>query len=99
MESNMKKLLVLLLVLATAALTFTACVTTPPAEVKTEVTLDAQGGTLESTTLTATKGASYTLPTPEKTGYTFDGWYLGETKVESTGTWSYDDTALALLAK
>ena len=99
MESNMKKLLVLLLVLATAALTFTACVTPPADEVKTEVTLDAQGGTLESTTLTATKGAAYTLPTPTKAGYVFDGWYLGETKVESTGTWAMDDAAIALVAK
>ena len=100
MEINMKKLLVLLLVLATAALTFTACVVTPPAtDVKTEVTLDAQGGTLESTTLTATKGASYSLPIPSKAGYTFEGWYFGETKIESTGTWAIDGAAIALVAQ
>ena len=95
----MKKLLVLLLVLATAALTITACVNPPATDVKTEVTLDAQGGTLESTTLTATKGEAYTLPTPTKAGYTFDGWYLGETKIEATGTWTYEDTELVLVAK
>lgn len=32
-------------------------------------------------------GANYTLPTPTRTGYTFGGWYNGNTKVES-GAWN-----------
>ena len=32
-------------------------------------------------------GSNYTLPTPTRTGYTFLGWYNGETKVES-GAWN-----------
>ena len=36
---------------------------------------------------TVTFGASHTLPTLTRTGYSFLGWYNGETKVES-GDWS-----------
>jgi uncharacterized repeat protein (TIGR02543 family) len=32
-------------------------------------------------------GANYTLPVPVRTGYTFLGWYNGETKVEN-GAWN-----------
>ena len=31
---------------------------------------------------------NYTLPTPVRTGYAFDGWYCGETKVENS-KWNY----------
>ena len=97
----MKKLLVLLLVLTTAVLAFTACGggTTPPAATTTTVTLDAAGGTVSAASVTATKGETYTLPTPTKDGYTFDGWFLGTTKVETTGTWAYEDEALVLVAQ
>ena len=56
--------------------------------VRNTITLDGNGFTLDSTTITATYGESYTLPTLTRTGYTFNGWSLANgTKVES-GTWS-----------
>ena len=51
------------------------------------VTLDAAGGTmngLETATKTVEDGKQIgTLPTPVKEGYTFLGWYNGETLVEA----------------
>jgi uncharacterized repeat protein (TIGR02543 family) len=44
------------------------------------VTFDANGGTVSSTS--GTTGTSWrlsSLPTPTRTGYTFDGWYTAET--------------------
>ena len=40
---------------------------------------------------------NYTLPIPTRTGYTFGGWYNGDTKIES-GVWNYttDMTLTAL---
>ena len=42
---------------------------------KYTVTLNADGGQLESYTLNGDSSAELTLPTPTKTGYVFDGWY------------------------
>ena len=38
-------------------------------------------------------GSEYTLPQPSivAEGYTFEGWYNGDTKVETTGVWSIAD--------
>ncbi len=43
-------------------------------------------------------GAEYTLPAVERTGYTFDGWYDGETRYEMSGTWQTEKD-VALVAK
>ncbi len=52
------------------------------------VTFDANGGTTSTTTLTVTYDSTYgELPTPTKTGYTFDGWFTeasGGTQVTSS---------------
>lgn len=53
---------------------------------KYTVTLDPDGGTVSATSLEVAEGESVTLPTPAKTGFTFDGWYNGETKVTSPYT-------------
>jgi uncharacterized repeat protein (TIGR02543 family) len=50
------------------------------------VSFNANGGTVSESSKTVTYDASYTLPTPTRTGYTFAGWYSGETKY-SGGTW------------
>ncbi|MBR6040009.1 MAG: InlB B-repeat-containing protein, partial [Clostridia bacterium] len=54
------------------------------------VTLDANGGEVSPTTVTVTYNSTYgTLPTPTRTGYTFDGWYTAKTggsKVTSSTT-------------
>ncbi len=51
------------------------------------ITLKANGGTVEPSTVTATYDASYSLPAPERTGYTFEGWFNGSTEFEA-GTWT-----------
>ena len=61
------------------------------------ITLDANGGTVDSTSQSVTYGSAFTLPTPTREGYTFNGWYNNNnTKVED-GTWSYA-TDVALVA-
>lgn len=50
------------------------------------ITLNPNGGTVSKTTVNVEFGKSYTLPTPTKTGYEFNGWYKGSTKV-TNGTW------------
>ena len=77
----------------------TQCIT------KTSVTLNPNGGTFASDPEGWTKdGNNYkkegvtgaiTLPTPTKTGYNFDGWYDGETKVNSPYTPSETVTLVA----
>ena len=51
---------------------------------KSVVTLDAQGGSVEPTTLEVTAGNEYgELPTPTKENSDFIGWYYNGTKIES----------------
>lgn len=49
-------------------------------------TLNANGGTVSSSSVSANYDASYTLPTPTRDYYTFAGWYDGTKKYEN-GTW------------
>ena len=51
------------------------------------VYLNSNGGTVSSGQLAVSYGTSYSLPTPRKTGYTFDGWYNGTTKYTG-GVWN-----------
>ena len=61
------------------------------------VTFNSQGGIIPINEAKYTYGENVTLPTPSKTGYTFDGWFNGETKVES-GSWQYTEN-ITLVAK
>ena len=60
------------------------------------VTFDENGGDTTHEDLTVTYYGSYTLPTPEKTGYTFLGWYDAEDhQIAQSGTWKIaSDTTL-----
>ncbi len=61
------------------------------------VTFDANGGTLSVESERVAFGSEYIMPIPEKSGYTFGGWYNGDTRYES-GLWetSEDITLTAL---
>ena len=61
------------------------------------VTFDANGGTVSTTSKDVTFDTNLTLPTPERTGYTFGGWFVG-TKEYTTGTWTTDSN-VTLVAK
>ena len=61
------------------------------------ITLDANGGLVDSTTVAVVYNQSFTLPGPERKGYIFLGWYEGNNKVAS-GTWTRTSD-LKLVAK
>jgi len=52
------------------------------------VTLDANGGETEFESINVTYDATYVLPTPERTGYTFDGWWYGGNIRYEDGLWN-----------
>ncbi len=52
------------------------------------VSFDANGGSCTTASKSVTYASTYgDLPTPTREGYTFTGWYDGETKVEDTTTY------------
>ena len=63
------------------------------------LTLKYNDGATADTTYNVASGTTITLPTPKRSGYTFNGWYDGSTKVSSpyevtkdvtlTASWSY----------
>lgn len=67
-----------------------ATCTVTPASVTYPVTFNANGGRVSQASKVVTIGKTYgTLPTPTRTGYSFDGWYTdqtGDTKVTETTT-------------
>ena len=62
---------------------------------KYTITFDTDGGSAIAD-MTVEWGETLTLPTPTKTGYTFAGWYNGETKFEAT---TMPEQSLTLTAK
>ncbi|MCH5160213.1 MAG: leucine-rich repeat protein [Clostridiales bacterium] len=65
------------------------------------VTLDVnEGDELDSTTKTVTYDSSFTLPVPTREHYTFDGWYIGSTRItysngKSVNAWNYTHDQMA----
>ena len=53
------------------------------------VTLDANGGEVDSESVSVDYGDEIELPTPTRTGYTFNGWYNGTTLISDGDTWNY----------
>ena len=60
------------------------------------INFDVNGGTMDGDLYkTVTYDSPYgTLPTPTKRGYTFDGWYLNNTKISSTDICKLTKTAV-----
>lgn len=67
-------------------------------EIKYDIVYDANGGEILQSSQSVTLGASYTLITPVKLGYKFDGWFYGEALVEMSGVWTQESGA-ELVAK
>ena len=61
------------------------------------ITFDANGGACSSPTQEVTYNSTYTLPTPTRTGYTFEGWFVGSEQYTS-GTWE-TNSDVTLVAK
>ena len=64
-----------------------------------KVTLDSLGGEIANDTIDIKVGQKYELPTPTKSNYIFDGWYLGDTKVPEVGVWNISKEDTNLTAK
>ena len=64
------------------------------------VTLLLDGGTIanDKTVVEVVYGKYYDLGTPEKAEYGFMGWYKGDTMIETSGVWLYDED-MTLTAK
>ncbi len=79
--------LVLVVLSVVLSLCATAC-----AGKKYTVTLDVNGGQLANnqTTVQVTLNKNYTLPTPTKVGYTFEGWMQGTSLIATTGKWTIE---------
>lgn len=58
-----------------------------------KITYNANGGNVDDVYQDVTFGMDAVLLTPTRVGYTFLGWYNGETKVEN-GVWNYVDNLL-----
>ena len=70
---------------------------------KYTVTLDYADGDTKDSVYTVTEGTELTLPTPSRSGYTFEGWYDGSSRVSSpykvtkdvilTAEWDYNGSS------
>lgn len=76
-----KRFLIFLLIIAIMAVSgFFVLKYTNLIQFHCSVTLDGNGYELEEDTLYVNKGETVDLPEPNREGYTFNGWYLGEIK-------------------
>ena len=57
------------------------------------VSLNPAGGSVAQTEMLIDYDSSYQLPVPTRTGYTFDGWYYGNSKLPQSGTWGIPKNA------
>ncbi|MCL2289649.1 MAG: InlB B-repeat-containing protein, partial [Bacteroidetes bacterium] len=63
------------------------------------LTLNPNGGTTNPTSINVTADVAIgTLPTPERTGYTFGGWFIGATQITATTVWHYTGNQTATAA-
>ena len=60
-------------------------------EITVEVEFDANGGQISQESQAVVLGGNYTLITPVKLGYKFDGWYDGDNLVNLEGTWEKEE--------
>ena len=66
------------------------------------VTFNANGGSVSPSSSTVNAGSSVTLPTPSRTGYTFDGWYTassGGTYLGSGGSTYTPTSSVTIYAR
>lgn len=62
------------------------------------ITFDPNGADMTTEQIIVEKNEYYALPVPHRVGYEFLGWYDGDEKIESSGTWEIESD-LHLVAK
>ena len=62
------------------------------------LTLDPNGGTVTQNTVNVAYGQSYALETPANDSYLFDGWYYNDTLIDDSGTWTFGEEDITLVA-
>lgn len=70
------------------------CIAMAPKENKITISFDTDGGS-KVDSLKVKKGEKVELPTTEKEGFTFEGWYNGDTKVSKKVSFKRDITLIA----
>lgn len=63
------------------------------------ITLNPNGGNVSLESVYVTYGERYTLPTPSRDGYEFEGWFNGNSKIGNSGTWMIDEESIVLIAQ
>lgn len=53
------------------------------------ITLNPNGGEVSETLIDVQYDHVYSLPTPTRLGYTFDGWFEDSTQISNSGTWNF----------
>ena len=53
------------------------------------VTLDAGEGTVEPASLSVSYDSAFALPTPDRPGYNFGGWYNGDVQIAQEGVYTF----------
>ena len=81
-ENDMKKAFLILFVILMMILCLSAC-----GNKDYTVTFDVSGGEMYTTELQVTYNEYYALPTPQRLGYQFLGWYYGDQLVPQKGIW------------
>ena len=96
----MKKLLTLLLMIFSLSCIFigVGCGKNSADEPSYKITLDANGGSVNAQELEFKVGDDYTLPTPVKDGYTFEGWQYNNSIFPTSGKWELENN-ITLVAK
>ena len=63
------------------------------------VVLNSNSGYVSNDKLTFNYGATYSIPTPERPGYQFKGWYLNGEEIPAAGTWTTIADSITFEAK
>ena len=97
MNKTMKKIICIFLIICTMAIIVSCKKKTDSTSY--HINYELSGGSFTSEVITEFDTAIPELPIPVKEGYTFDGWYLNGTKIESLTTDLFTNSNINLVAK
>ena len=68
-------------------------------EIRVTINYDTDNGQISSNIGYVVLGSNYILLEPQKPGYTFKGWYYGESLIELNGVWEINAESVNLVAR